>query len=81
MDRNKEVMSVKDWLITSLVMMIPCVGIIMIFVWAFGDGNENRKNYCRASLIIALILIALYIIILIAFGAAFQSLFDSMNFF
>lgn len=30
------------------VMALPCVGFIMIFVWAFVGDNETRKNYCRA---------------------------------
>lgn len=29
-------MSVKDWMITLLIMFIPLVNIIMLFVWAFG---------------------------------------------
>lgn len=38
----------------------------MLFVWAFGTSNPNKKNYARATLIIALVVIVLYII----FGAA-----------
>ena len=50
-DPNKEVMTMGQWLITTLIMAIPCVGFIMTLVWAFGNGNANRKNLCRASLI------------------------------
>ena len=50
-DPNKDVMGMGEWLITLIVLAIPCVNIIMYFVWAFGNGNENRKNFCRAGLI------------------------------
>ena len=71
---NQEVMSFKDWLITLLILMIPCVNIIMMFVWAFGDGNENRKNYCRAVLVVSAIIIVIYFISFMLFGAAMLSL-------
>ena len=46
-DPNKAVMTMGEWLITLIVLAIPCVNVIMYFVWAFGNGNENRKNFCR----------------------------------
>lgn len=65
---NKEVMTMGQWLITTLILAIPCVGFIMALVWAFGDGNENRKNYCRATLIWMVIGIVLCVIF---YGAIF----------
>lgn len=55
-------MSMGEWLITMIVLAIPCVGIIMMFVWGFGTGNTSRKNYCRAMLIFALIGVVLSVI-------------------
>jgi uncharacterized protein involved in cysteine biosynthesis len=52
MDPNKRVMTMGEWFVTLLVTLIPCVNLIMMLVWAFGNGNENRKNFCRANLII-----------------------------
>ncbi|MCZ8522688.1 hypothetical protein O9H32_24805 [Paenibacillus mucilaginosus] len=64
-DPKKKVMSVKDWVITSLILAIPLVNIIMLFVWAFGGGaNENKANFAKASLLIAAVFIGLYIIII-----------------
>jgi peptidoglycan/LPS O-acetylase OafA/YrhL len=37
-------------------MAIPCIGLIMTFVWAFVGENESRKNYFKALLIWYLIL-------------------------
>jgi len=73
--QDTSVMSTKDWVVTYLVMMIPCVGFIMTLVWAFGQGNLNRRNYARAYLIIMAIMMALvilYVIIMVvALGSAF----------
>ena len=64
-------MSLGDWVLTILALMIPCAGIILYFVWAFGkNGNINRRNYCRAYLIITGITLVIYIIIIAIFGAA-----------
>ncbi|MDD3142272.1 MAG: hypothetical protein PHX08_25365 [Lachnospiraceae bacterium] len=68
-------MTMGDWVLTILALMIPCgVGIILYFVWAFGKkGNVNRRNYCRAWLIISGIVLVIYILFLLIFGAAFLS--------
>lgn len=48
--------SVGEWLITYLIMIIPIVNVIMLFVWAFGDGTkESKANWAKASLILAAI--------------------------
>ncbi len=55
MYRNNESerpLSLGEWIITLIVSALPCVGIIMMFVWGFGHGNINRRNYCRAALIL-----------------------------
>jgi len=63
------VMSTKDWLLTLLICVIPCVNIIMLFVWAFsGSGNHNRRNYSRAYLILIAIVIGLYFMFWIFVG-------------
>jgi len=69
---NSGVMSVKDWVITLIVTAIPVVGFIMLFVWAFGSGtNPNKANWAKAGLIFFAIMIVLYILIFMLFGAAF----------
>ncbi|WP_291778370.1 hypothetical protein [Cecembia sp.] len=76
------VMSIKDWMITILVTAIPLVGFVMLFVWAFGGGstNPNKQNWAKATLIWFAIVIALYLIILMVFGAAFLSNYDDFDF-
>lgn len=78
MDPNKSVMSMGEWIITIIVSMIPCVGIIMMFVWAFGNGNENRKNYCRANLIMTAIGVVLMIIL---YATVFAGMIAAMSYY
>lgn len=62
MPENERVMSVKEWLITFLIMMVPVVNLVMYFVWAFGsEGNLNRKNWAKANLLIMGVCIGLYL--------------------
>lgn len=78
-DNLAPVMTVKDWLIMFLISMIPLVGIVMVFVWAFGaNENPNKKNYARASLIFTAIFLVLYIILLVMFFGAIMASLGSM---
>lgn len=53
-DGRSRVMSVKDWIITMVIMMIPLVNIVMLFVWGFSDSdNRNRSNWAKAQLLMA----------------------------
>jgi succinate dehydrogenase/fumarate reductase cytochrome b subunit len=71
LNSDSEPMSVKSWVGTILLLVIPIVNIILLFIWAFGSGgNISRKNYAKASLIVAGCLIALYIIIAVVFVGA-----------
>ena len=67
MNENKQ-MSVGDWVITMIIASIPLIGIIMLFVWAFGsDTNLSKKNWAKAILIFFGIIIVIYILILALF--------------
>lgn len=66
-DGLEEPVSVGEWMISYLVMLIPCVNIVMIFVWAFGSGTKKSKsNMFKASLIWAAISIVVAIVFMIA---------------
>ena len=70
----EEPVSRGEWLITMLILMIPCVNLVMMFVWAFSSKEKKSKsNYFKASLIFAAVILVLYIIIIAIFGAAFAS--------
>lgn len=73
-NKNQAPMSVKDWLLTLLIMAIPFVGIIMLFVYAFGSNeNVNKQNWAKAQLIMIAIVVGLAILGLILFGAFFAA--------
>ncbi len=73
----EEPMSVGEWMITLLLMMIPCVNIIMLFVWAFSKTEKKSKsNFCKAELIFAGIVLALYLVLIIVMVAAGVSMMD-----
>lgn len=64
------VVSVKEWLLTNLILMIPLVNLMMIFVWAFGPNtNPNKANYFKAALILFVIYLVLAVAVVI-FGSA-----------
>ncbi|MDR1066237.1 MAG: hypothetical protein LBL35_02215 [Clostridiales bacterium] len=75
---DASVMGFGDWLITLIILAIPCVNIIMLIVWAVsGSGNVNRRNFCRASLVVTVILSVLASILIATLGAAMFTLFSS----
>ncbi|MDR0394858.1 MAG: hypothetical protein LBH77_06840 [Tannerella sp.] len=60
--KNQSVVSIGDWIITFIIMIIPLINLIMLFVWAFGGGtSESKANWAKASLILYLISIILVI--------------------
>nr|WP_311476037.1 hypothetical protein [uncultured Neisseria sp.] len=65
------IVSVKEWLITNLIMMIPLVNIVMMLVWAFGSNtNPNKANYFKAALILFAIVMVIYLVLaVVIFGS------------
>ncbi|MDY0082774.1 MAG: hypothetical protein RBR74_06305 [Ignavibacteriaceae bacterium] len=74
---NYKPMKIGDWLITFIIQAIPLVGIIMMFVWAFGEGTHpSKKSWAQAALIMMLIAIILFIIFFAAMWTMLSSLFS-----
>ena len=62
-------MSVKEWLITLLILCVPLVNIIMMFVWGFGSNTKPTKaNFCKAYLILTAIFVVLYVLLIMVVG-------------
>ena len=78
---NKDqTVSMGDWIVAYIITGIPIVGIVMLFVWAFGsDTKPSKKNWARALLIIAAIGIVIYIILAVVFATAFATIFSNLN--
>lgn len=69
--RENAPVSLGDWLITLIVLAIPIVGIVMMFVWGFSDNTHpSKRNYCRAVLILALIMLVFWFLIFATIGSS-----------
>jgi hypothetical protein len=73
---NFNVVKTGDWFLTLLITAIPLVGFIMLFVWAFSGGtNPSKANWAKAALLWFAVLLAIYLLVILVFGAAFLSAF------
>ncbi len=62
----EEPVTMGEWLVTMLLMMVPCVNIILMFVWAFSKTEKKSKsNFFKVELIMMGILLAIYIVVII----------------
>lgn len=79
-EKDRQVMSVSDWFVTQLLMIIPFVNLILLIVWAVSStGNRNRANWAKASLIwvvIGIVLYALIFVIIFSIGMSGETLSD-----
>lgn len=72
---SDEIVSVKDWIITMLILMIPIVNFVMVFVWAFGGGsNPSKANYFKAMILVTVVGTVLWFLFV---GALLTPLFNS----
>lgn len=63
-------------LILALCSFIPCVGIILLFVYGFSKNEkESKKNFCKAYLIVIGIGILLSLIWIALFMTVISALF------
>ncbi len=73
-------MTIGDWIITFIITYVPLVGLIMLFVWAFGDGTHpSKKSWAQALLIFVAISIILLIIFIIAFFSILASFLEGLS--
>jgi len=51
--------SIGDWVLTLIVLGVPVVNMILYIYWALSDSTPlSKKNYCRACILIVVILSA-----------------------
>ncbi len=76
-----EEMSLGQWIGTLVLTFIPCVNIIMLLIWAFGNGSYvARKRWAQAQLIVMVIVFAITFILSAVLGASLTALLGSMNY-
>ena len=64
---------VGGWILTSIICGIPLIGIIMLFVWEFGEKTKSDltfRNWARAQLVVMLIAIVPVILLFSALTGA-----------
>lgn len=66
--KNKNYISFGFWMFALFVTALPCIGFIMVIVWAVVGDNESRKNYFRALIAWTLILTVIWVAVF-ALGA------------
>ena len=67
---GEEPVKVSEWILTLVLLSIPCVNLIMLFVWGFSSTEKKSKaNFCKASLIWAGIVFAIVFMIYIVVAA------------
>lgn len=69
--RQETDMSVGSWIGTLILSAIPVVGFICLIVWAVSSSPEkrSRKNWAIAQFILQLIMIAIGILVAVAYGS------------
>lgn len=81
----EEPVSFGEWMLTLLILCIPCVNIVMMFVWAFSStAKKSKSNYFKAVLIWAVIWTVISIVMIAAIiGAAggFAALMREMSYY
>ena len=54
----------------------------MCFVWGFGStGNLNRRNFCRAYLIMIAVVFVLYLILAVTVGVSLTTMVNSSGYY
>ena len=71
---DQKPVSTADWFLTLLITAIPIIGLIMLFVWAFGNNTPASKaNWAKATLLWIAAGIVIYGFIAFVFGVAILS--------
>ncbi|MBO1005117.1 hypothetical protein [Pseudogracilibacillus auburnensis] len=54
-------MTLKDWIITMILLFIPIVNIVMLIIWAI-DKQDTRHLFAKAYLIVTVVFIAIVLV-------------------
>jgi len=73
--------STMSWVGTLILLSIPLVGFLLMIIWALGIGVcASKRNFCRASLILALFVCVIWALIAVLFFAFYgMNALPSMN--
>lgn len=75
---NVPVVSTGEWVASKFLLLVPIVNIIFLLVWAFNKSeNKNKSNWAKATLIVYVLRLFIYILIILMFFSFFTGLFNS----
>lgn len=67
---HSEPISVKEWVITFVIMSLPIINFVMLFVWAFSKNiHLSKANWAKAALIWVAIIMVLYFLLFVIIGS------------
>ena len=76
--QNPPIIKTGEWVASKFLLLIPVINIIFLFIWAFNKAeNKNKSNWAKATLIVYVLRVFIYMIIIIMFFSFFMSLFNS----
>lgn len=79
---GNEPLSLGQYLVMLLLMLVPILNLVMLFVWGFGSSSSlNRKNFARAMLIVSAIMLVISLISSIFLATAVSALFNSYSYY
>lgn len=69
---KEEPVGMGEWVgLLVLANFVPCIGVILMIVWAFGKTEKKSKsNFCKAFLVVWLIKVAVFALLFIIWGAS-----------
>ena len=72
-DGREVPMKIRNWIPVFILSAIPCVNIIMLFVWSFSSKtNKSKKSFAQLSLIVWLIGLILSVAAVLVYTAVFH---------
>ena len=72
---NGDIPSVGQWLGWMLLLCIPLVNFILMIMWAIDKGNQIRRNWVLATLVITGIVTVLYAILMATMLSSMSSMY------
>ena len=72
--------SVGEWLLSTILALMPFVGFILLLVWAFSSETAKAKqNWARAMLIIKVVGIILAALGVVSMGVLFARILNNLS--
>jgi len=69
---EERIVKTRDWFLTIFLTAIPIVGLVLLFVWAFGgNAKPSKANWAKATLLWLVLGIVAYGVVALTIGAAF----------